>query len=134
MSISPILGECARLAIAYAENVAVVRAKQTSRRFGYVAALTISAATIGIASVACALTALWVALLPYCGPAGAPLIVSAVLFFGCLSALGLLRYGRRPGDATPISSAGSNPPTGEQTIPLLIGAVLAGLAMGSSRK
>lgn len=127
MSIPPILAECARLAVAYAESAAVRQAIQAKRRFAYVTALAIGAVVTGVASAACALTALWIGLLPFCGPVGAPSIVAGILCGACLSFLGLMRCRRRP-DVAP------NPPGGQSTIPLLIGGLLAGLAMGSAPK
>lgn len=137
MSIRPFLAECIRQAVACAENAAIrqaTRATQAGRRFAYVSALTVGTVATGAASAACALTALWIGLLPSCGPVGAPLIISGILCGGCLSLLGLLRSGRRPGDATPGANAASKPPNGQSAIPLLIGGLLAGLAMGSAPK
>ena len=127
MSIPPILAECARLAVAYAENAAVQQAVQARRRFAYVSALAIGAVVTGTVSAACALTALWIGLLPSCGPVGAPSIVAGILCGVCLSLLGLMR--RRRG-----SVPAPNPPGGQSAIPLLIGGLLAGLAMGSAPK
>ena len=126
MRMPPILADCIRLAVAYAENAAVRQAAQASRRLTYVTALTVAAVVTGIASATCALAALWVVLLPFCGPAGAPLIVSGVLCAGCATLVGLLRRGPRPPEAT------SGGPNGRSAVPMLIGAVLAGLAMGSA--
>jgi hypothetical protein len=121
------LAECARLAVAYAESAAVRQASQAKRRFGYVTVLAIGAVVTGIASAACALTALWIGLLPFFGPVGAPSIVAGILGGVCLCLVGLMRRRRRP-DAVP------KPPDGQSAIPLLIGGLLAGLAMGSAPK
>jgi len=134
VSIPPILAECARLAVAYAENAAVRQAIQARRRFAYVTTLTVGAVVTGIASAACVLTALWIGLLPSCGPVVAPLIISGILCGVCLSLLGLMRCRRRSGDATPGAVAGSNPLSGQSAIPLLIGGLMVGLAMGSAPK
>ena len=123
-----------RQAVAYVENATARRAKLAGRRVAYFVALTVTAVLIGIASIACALAALWIALLPYCGPAGAPLVISGILLAGFVGVLGLLRHSQRPDDTPPISVAVPNPPTGGQTIPLLIGAVLAGFSLGVTRK
>ena len=134
MNIAPVLEECARLAIAYAEGATVRRTPVAGHRIAYYSIIVFVTALAGLASLACAVTALWIALLPSCGAAGAPAVIAVLLLAGCLSLLAILRHGHRR-DVVPVPVAGApTPVTGEQTMPWLISAVLAGLAMGSSRK
>ncbi len=135
MNIAPVLEECARLAIAYAEGATVRRTPVAGHRIAYYSAIVVFTALAGLASLACAVTALWIALLPSCGAAGAPAVIAVLLLAACMCLLGLLWHGQRAREVPPVPAVGvSSPMTGEQTVPWLISAVLAGLAMGSSRK
>jgi hypothetical protein len=144
VSMPPLLGELIRLAVASAENAAVREARRSRARIAYTAALMALASGCAFAAIACAIAALWIALLPYCGAAGAPLVVSALLLVICAALVLLLRYGRTVVDQAPEPSAlaglsGLEPAAAIQLlkdhkVPVLIGALLVGLAAGSSRK
>ncbi len=133
MKIAPILEQCARVAIAYAEAATVKRPPAVKARLGHNALLIAGATLTGIASIVCMTTALWIALIPYCGAAGSPAVIACIMAIGCLSLLGLFRSGQTPRIVTSAPSEAPLMPR-EPALPLLIGALLTGLAMGSSRK
>jgi len=144
VSMPPLLGELIRLAVASAENAAVREARRSRARIEYAAALIAAASFCAIVASGCAIAALWIALMPYYGPAGAPLIVSGVLFVIC-AGLGLLLRYRRPASEAPPEPSAVSSPAGLDTaaalqllkdhkVPVLIGALLVGWAAGSPRR
>jgi hypothetical protein len=85
-------------AMAFADTVSAGGVGFAARRM-MVAALCVALATVfATASVGCAVTALWVSVLPEVGPVGAPLIAAGVLFLLCLPLLVIARsiLRRRP--------------------------------------
>jgi len=85
-------------ATAFAETMSAGGIGVAARRMT-VAAWCVALATVfGAASVGCAVTALWVFVLPEVGPVGAPLIAAAALLSLCLPLLVIARIvlRRRP--------------------------------------
>jgi hypothetical protein len=78
-------------AIAFAETVSAGRIGLTARRMTAAAWCGAIATAFATASVGCAVTALWVFVLPEVGPVGAPLIAAAALLLLCLPLLAVAR-------------------------------------------
>jgi hypothetical protein len=109
-----------------------------------VAAWCVALATVfGAASAGCAITALWVFVLPEVGPVGAPLIAAAALLFLCLPLLAIARSVLRrrppppPAPALPDAAipallvAEASRLLEENTGAALLAALLAGATAGS---
>jgi hypothetical protein len=77
--------------IDFAKNAAGGRIGVAARRMAAVAWCAVLATALATASVGCAVTALWVFVLPEAGPVGAPLIAAAALLLLCLSLLAIVR-------------------------------------------
>ena len=84
--------------IAFAETISSGGIGVAARRMTAVAWCAVLATALAIASVGCAVAALWVFVLPEVGPVGAALIAAAALLLLCLSLLAIIRsiLRRRP--------------------------------------
>jgi hypothetical protein len=78
-------------ATAFAETVSAGGIGSVARRMTAAAWCGALATVFAAASVGCAVTALWVFVLPEVGPVGAPLIAAAALLLLCLSLLAIAR-------------------------------------------
>ncbi len=96
-----------------------------------------------VAALTCAAAALWIGMRPLVGPVGAPLIVAAVLIALALVALALARRALNRNTArVAVATAGSNEALLTEAarlvvahkVPVLLAAVLAGLAAGTRDK
>lgn len=98
------------------------------------ACAALAAAAFGLAALGCALAGLWIALPPYVGAAGAPLVVAAALSALCLVALALARDRRKsapPPPAMPSELLASSLETFKSNKGAgLLAALLAGLVAG----
>jgi hypothetical protein len=83
---------------AFADTAAAGRMGTAARRMTAAAWCAVLATAFAAASVGCAVTALWVFVLPEVGPVGAPLIAAAALLLLCLPLLAIVRnvLRRRP--------------------------------------
>ncbi len=105
-----------------------------------VAHATIAAGAVAlclVGALACALTALWIYLLPHIGPVGAPLIVSSVLLL--IAAGVLMRKPRPPAPRAPEIAPEALLREASRLlkaykVEALIAALLAGLVAGSREK
>jgi hypothetical protein len=84
--------------IAFAETISAGGIGVAVRRMTATVWCAVLATALAIASVGCAVAALWVFVLPEVGPVGAPLIAAAALLLLCLSLLAIIRsiLRRRP--------------------------------------
>jgi len=100
------------------------RWKKKARLVSVAACLAAIALVAGLAALGCAVAALWIYLIPYAGPVGAPVIVAGILLALCviLSAASYFTAQRKPNVAG-ADFAGAIQP--------LIDAVLAGFTLGS---
>lgn len=88
VALSAHMGALMRAAlIAFSETAAVSRLSGKARRMSIAACCAVVAAAFALASVGCAIAALWVSVLPAVGPVGAPLIAAAALLLLCLALL-----------------------------------------------
>lgn len=102
---------------------------------------SVIAALAVTAALACGAAALWIGMRPLVGPIGAPLIVAAAFLALALVALASTRRALRP-PATPTATPGSNAAllveashlVAAHKVPMLLAAVLAGVAAGSRDK
>ena len=78
-------------ATAFAEGMSAGGVGVAARRMTVAAWCVALATVLGTASVGCAVTALWVLVLPEVGPVGAPLIAAAVLLLLCLPLIAIAR-------------------------------------------
>jgi hypothetical protein len=103
------------------------RWKKKARLVSLAASLAVTALIAGLAAIACAVAALWIYLIPYAGPVGAPLIVAGALLALCVI-LSLAAYftARRKPQVPDVDFA--------STIKPLLEAVLTGFAVGSRTK
>jgi len=110
------------------------------RHTALVAALSVAAAGCAIAALACGLVAVWIWSRPLVGAAGAWAIVTGVLLAMCFALLALSRHRWRH---CPPPSAGANVPlllaetkrlVRDNKSSALVGALLAGLIVGSGEK
>jgi len=90
--------------IAFAETISAGGIGVAVRRMTATVWCAVLATALAIASVGCAVAALWVFVLPEVGPVGAPLIAAAALLLLCLSLLAIIRsiLRRRP---APLATA-----------------------------
>jgi hypothetical protein len=86
-------------ATALADTAAAGRMGTAARRMTAAAWCAVLATALAAASVGCAVTALWVFVLPEVGPVGAPLIAAAALLLLCLPLLAIARNVLRPRSA-----------------------------------
>src|ERR1700731_1797748 len=82
-------------AAAFADTAAAGRMGTAARRMTAAAWGAVLATAFAAASVGCAVTALWVFVLPEVGPVGAPLIAAAALLLLCLLLLAIARNALR---------------------------------------
>lgn len=130
------------MAAALTENRLARHGREAAGKIAVVAAAAFIASLSAMAAIGCALWALYVYALPHAGPAGAPLIVAAVLLAVCISALAAaslsLRPRRRAIRVDSLSAASINHEVSalfkDQKSALLLSALLAGVVAGSSRK
>ena len=146
MSVASTVGDLLKLALALSEGAAVRHAGQATARMACVALVVLAASSFALAGVACALAALWIYTVPHVGPAGAPLIVAGVLLAISLAILAVLRYGFKPRQAprpavvTPdilrpeILLVEATRLLKQHKLPVLLAALLAGLAAGRGEK
>src|ERR1051326_5549916 len=78
-------------ATAFAETLSAGAVGVAARRMTAAAWCVALATAFAAASVGCAVTALWVFILPEVGPVGAPLIAAAALLLLCLPLLAMAR-------------------------------------------
>lgn len=130
-------------AIAFAETVSAGGVGIAARRMTAAAWCAAVATALATASIGCAITALWLFVLPEVGPVGAPLIAAAALLSLCLPLLAIARsvLRRRP----PLPAAPALPDAavpalliaeasrlmGENKGAALLAALLAGATAGS---
>jgi hypothetical protein len=104
-----------------------VRWKKKARLVSIAAFLALIALVALLAAIGCAVAALWIYLIPYAGPVGAPLIISGALLVLCvILALAAYLTGRRKPKVAGADFATAIKP--------LLEAVIAGFAMGSRTK
>jgi hypothetical protein len=127
----------------FAEIAASDRPGVAARRMTAAAWCGVLAAAFATASAGCAVTALWVFVLPEVGPVGAPLIAAAALLSLCLSLLAIIRsiwWRRRaslPAGAAPAADIPAELITEvsrlvhENKGAALLAALLAGVTAGS---
>lgn len=116
--------------------------REAAVKIAIVAAVTFVASISAMGAIGCSLWALWVYALPYAGPVGAPLIVAAVLLAICIAALVAGRQSLRPRmrgiRVQSLSGASLSHEASalfkDQKSALLLGALLAGVVAGSSKK
>lgn len=131
-----------RLAQAWTDGSALPRAREAGVRALVTGATVLLATVLFLAALGCALTALWLHLVPVVGSVGAPLIVSGVLLSlgGVAILLPCLFRGRSkapppPQSATPEAMiAEASRMVRENTVPVLISALLVGFGEGMRRK
>lgn len=132
-----------RLAQAWTDGSALPRAREAGVRALVTGATVLLATVLFLAALGCALTALWLHLVPVVGSVGAPLIVSGVLLSlgGVAIVLPCLFRGRSktppppPQSATPEAMiAEASRMVRENTIPVLISALLVGFGEGMRKK
>lgn len=131
-----------RLAQAWTDGSALPRAREAGVRALVTGATVLLAAVLFLAALGCALTALWLHLVPVVGSVGALLIVSGVLLSlgGVAILLPCLFRGRSkapqaPQAATPEAMiAEASRMVRENTVPVLISALLVGFGEGMRRK
>ncbi len=119
------MDEVMRLAVTLAEAAALRRARPVVPR--HLAGIVLALAVAGMAAVSavgCALAGLWLAALPWAGPAGAPLIVAGTLLAAALIALSVAWHLRQPRPSTPTVDATA----------LVLAALMAGLSAGTRAK
>jgi hypothetical protein len=90
---------------AVAETVSAGGVGSTARRMTAAAWCLTLATAFATAAVGCAVTALWLFVLPEVGPIGAPLIAAAALLLLCLSLLAIARSVLRQRPAPPPATA-----------------------------
>jgi hypothetical protein len=130
------------VAAALTENRLARHGREAAGKIAIVAAAAFVASLSAMAAVGCSLWALYVYALPHAGPAGAPLIVAAVLVAVCIAALASasmsLRPRRRSIRVESVSAASLNHEVSalfkDQKSAILLSALLAGVVAGSSRK
>ena len=137
MTIPPLLGDLARLALRLAEGGAVQHPQPAIARTACAAVAAMMAGCCAVAAVACSLAALWIFAVPYVGPSGAPLVVACALLVMSFGLLLVARYGLKPRPVPVSSEAPSTVLLLEATqmlkdhkVSVLISAVLAGLVAG----
>lgn len=110
-------------------------------RMGRTVMLVYVAATCGFGVLGCLLAALWIAVLPHVGPAGAPLVVAGALALIGVVTIAVLRQRdpippvvapRQDDIATLIDAASAL--TRADKVPALLAALLAGFAAGARPK
>jgi hypothetical protein len=72
-------------------------------------ALAFAASVLGLAAAGCACAAIWIACMPYLGPAGAPLLVAFLLALGALVCIACMRrplVARRGAGLSTVPQAG----------------------------
>lgn len=138
MSIVPPIGDLIKIAAAVAESSA---ARPAGRCVACAAVGTVAAVLCVITASGCALTALWIYLLPEMGPVGAPLVVAGVLLVMCFIMLAVVRYGLTPRAPPPRAAAAPALLLADVTrlvkdnkAPVLLTALLAGLVAGRGEK
>jgi hypothetical protein len=101
--------------------------KKNARLVSVAAGLAVTALIAGLAAIACAVAALWIYLIPYAGPVGAPLIVAGALLALCviLSLAAYVTARRKQKVPSPDFASAIKP---------LLEAVLTGFAVGSRTK
>lgn len=132
-----------RIAQAWTDDSVLPRVRDAGARALMAAAAIMLAAVLVLAALGCALTALWLYLLPLVGPAGAPLIVSGVLLSLGLVTLLLPRLAARQSPPPPVAAPGPTPDVliaeasrlvRDNKVPVLLSALLVGLCEGARKK
>ena len=109
-------------------------------RLGRAATIVYVAATCGFAVAGCLMAALWIAVLPLVGPAGAPLVVAAALAILAVAIIALLRHRDPPPVAAPANVdvirvlEAASELTRADKVPALLAALLAGVVAGARPK
>lgn len=109
-------------------------------RMGRAATIVYVAVTCGFGVLGCLLAALWIAVLPHVGPAGAPLVVAGALAAVAVVTIAALRQRQPPPVAPPVSDdiarllALAGDMTRADKVPVLLSALLAGLVAGARPK
>ncbi len=107
---------------------------------GRAATIVYVAVTCGFGVLGCLLAALWIAVLPHVGPAGAPLVVAGALAAVAVVTIAALRQRQPPPVAPPVSDdiarllALAGDMTRADKVPVLLSALLAGLVAGARPK
>ena len=100
------------------------RWKKKARLVSVAACLAVIALVAGLAAIGCAVAAVWIYLIPYAGPVGAPLIVAGILLALCVILSIAACYTARRKPNVPGADFAS-------AIQPLVDAVLAGFTLGS---
>ena len=129
------------LALRLVEAGAVGRSRRAFTQMAFAAVATAVAAICGMATVACALTALWIYALPHVGAVGAPLIVAGALFVMSLTVYTLIRHAMRRRPAQPPTGVTIELLRAEATSlfrehkgAVLVAALVAGLLAGRNER
>jgi hypothetical protein len=130
------------VAAALTEDRLARQGRKAVGKIAIVAAAALVASVGMMGAVGCALWALWIYALPLAGPVGAPLIVAVVLLAlsitVLLAARHLLRSRRRNIRLRPLLGESLSHEAAtlfkDQKSALLLGALLAGVVAGSSKK
>jgi hypothetical protein len=117
------MDEVLRLVAVLAEAATARRRPAGGHLVGVMLALALAGMCMAVA-VGCALAALWLAAVPWVGPAGAPLVVAGVMLAAGLIALAVASRLRQPPPAPPKVDATS----------LVLAALMAGVAAGTRGK
>lgn len=135
------MSDLIRLALGLVEVGAAGRSRRAITQMACVAAATVLAALLGIAAIACALTALWMYALPHVGAVGTPLIVAGVLVVMSGAVYALMRRARKPCPRQPPASVTTELLLAEATGlfkehkgAVLVAALIAGLLAGQNER
>jgi hypothetical protein len=128
--------DAAALLLAALSRAGAPRVAVAARRAGVVVAAGVLAGVLLLASLGCALAALWIKAVPRLGPAGAALVVAVCLLVLGLAALSVVL--RRPLRARAPAQAPTPIPLDalmrDNKTALLTAAVVAGLCVGLNGK
>ena len=113
-------------------------------RIGRAATVGIIVATCGLGVLGCLTAALWIAALPYVGPAGAPVVAAVALALVAVAAIAVLQRNAPPTAPQPIPAPAVNDVaqlldlatlmTRTDKVPMLLAALLAGAVAGARPK
>ena len=113
-------------------------------RIGRAATVAIIVATCGLGVLGCLMAALWIAALPYVGPAGAPVVVAATLALVAVAAIAVLQRNAPLPAPVPAPAPAHNDlaqllelathMTRTDKVPMLLAALLAGAVAGARPK
>lgn len=135
---SPLIGWA--LAMAQGLTTTAPAAPPVVARLASAALAALAAAVGGVAALACGLASLWIYAVPHVGPAGAPLIVAAVLVALTLVAVAIARHAMHTTPSPPVTTTPAFPLADalllvkHHKVGALLAAAFAGLAAGTAKK